>query len=82
MVFFCRIILDNSILETDTDFSEHGEKSNFIILCCTSSVHSTHFQVGGNNPKIEGQEFSSLHQGPVKGPFIPNEKYAKIMQNS
>jgi hypothetical protein len=37
----------------------------------TISGHSTHFQVGGDNPKVEGQEFSSLPQGPVKGPF-PN----------
>jgi hypothetical protein len=27
------------------------------------------------------RDFSSLPQGPLKGPF-PNEKYSKIMQNS
>jgi hypothetical protein len=27
------------------------------IFSCMSSGHSTHFKVGGGNPKVEGQEF-------------------------
>jgi hypothetical protein len=42
---------------------------------------NSHFQVGSENPKVEGQKCSSLPQCPVKGPF-PNDKYSKIMQNS
>ena len=52
---------------------------HFSIAHC--SGHSIHFQEGGDNPKLEGGNFSSLHQCLVIGPF-PNEKYSKIMQNS
>jgi hypothetical protein len=39
--------------------------------------HSTHFQEGGDNPKVEGQEFFP-GSGKVKVAF-PNEKYSTIM---
>ena len=42
--------------------------------------HSTHFQEGGDNPKVEGQEFFP-GSGKVKVAF-PNEKYSTIMKNS
>ena len=51
----------------------------FVIYYAISG-HSTHFYVGGDNPKVKGKEFfSCIPQGPVKGHF-PNEKYSKIMQ--
>jgi hypothetical protein len=43
--------------------------------------HSTHFQVGGDNPKVEERNLSNLPQGLVEGHF-PNDKYSKITQNS
>ena len=43
--------------------------------------HSTHSQVGGDNPNVEGQEFFYPSPGSGKRPF-PNENYSKIIQNS
>jgi hypothetical protein len=45
--------------------------------------HSTHFQVGGLNPKVEEQTFFYHSQGLVKGPFPMKNflKSCKIQKN-